>query len=82
MNERSDGETKEHDQSPTTIVGKKKDSKVKITRRCFVGEHAVPQVRWVEDATCPVCGGDQLMDANGMALCVQCNKFVKPKKAR
>lgn len=61
-------------------VPSKKSDKVKIGNRCYVIEHAVPQVRWVEDAICPVCGSDQLMDAHGIALCVSCNKFVRPKK--
>jgi hypothetical protein len=66
----------------TREVDKGESAKVRIGRRCFVGEHASPQVLWVEDAVCPICGGDQLMDAHGMALCVPCNKFVKPKKTR
>jgi hypothetical protein len=50
---------------------------------CFyVGEFACPEVRWIEDAKCPICGSDQLMDALGMGLCVPCNKFVKPKRNR
>ena len=82
MNERSDGDVEEHDHCITKAEGKKRSTKVKIGNRCFVGEYAVPQVRWVEGATCPVCGGERLMDAQGMALCVSCNKFVKPKKTR
>ncbi len=62
--------------------GKTKGGKTRISGRCYVGEFAVPAVRWVEDATCPICGGDQLMDAHGMALCVPCNKFVRPKRRR
>jgi len=61
-------------------AGGKKSNKVKIGKKCYIGEHAVPEVKWIEDANCPMCGGDRLMDATWMALCVECNKFVKPKK--
>lgn len=60
----------------------KKGRKVRIAEGCYIGEYAVPQVKWVEDADCPLCGGDELMEAKGMALCVSCNEFVKPKKRR
>jgi len=56
--------------------------KARISGRCYVEEFASPRVRWVEGAKCPICGGDQLMDAYGMALCVPCNKFIKPKRKR
>jgi len=80
MSERSDGNVAGRDHCMTKAGGKERSAKVKIGKRCFVSEHAAPQVRWVEDSTCPICGGEQLMDAQGMALCVSCNKFVKPKK--
>jgi hypothetical protein len=80
MNERSDGDMEANDHNIKKAGDKKRSSKVKIGRRCFVSEHATPQVRWVEGATCPICGSGQLMDAKGMALCVSCNKFVRPKK--
>jgi hypothetical protein len=82
MNERSDGGMEANDHHMTKAGGKKGSAKVKIGNRCFVGEYAAPKVRWVEGATCPLCGGEQLMDAQGMALCVSCNKFVKPNKTR
>jgi len=59
----------------------KKEDKVKIGSRCYIGEHAVPSARWLENVVCPYCGCKDLMDAQGAALCVKCNKFVKPKKA-
>jgi len=59
-----------------------KKSRPKAGRRSYVGEYAEPSVRWVDDANCPICGGENLMDALGMALCVDCNKFVRPKKRR
>jgi len=75
-----DGNIGEHDDWMTKIADKRESAKVRIGKRCFVGEHAAPQVLWVEDAVCPICGCNQLMDAHGMALCVSCNKFVKPKR--
>jgi hypothetical protein len=60
----------------------KQGSRARKAGRFHVGEFACPEVRWVEDAKCPVCGSDQLMDAFGAALCVPCNKFVKPIKNR
>jgi hypothetical protein len=57
-----------------------KDKPKRLGRRCYVGEHVVPSVRWLEGVVCPICGCSDLMDADGMALCVKCNKFVKPKK--
>jgi hypothetical protein len=81
MSEETDEKKEERDRCAEKAVSKRRSSKVKIGEHCFIGEHAVPQVRWVEGATCPECDGDQLMDAkNGLALCVSCNKFVKPKK--
>jgi len=68
--------------SQMTAKTGKQGSRVRKTGRFHVGEYACPAVRWVEDAKCPICGSDQLMDALGMALCVPCNKFVKPKKNR
>lgn len=59
-----------------------KNSKARATRRFHIGEFASPRVKWVEDAECPICGSDQLMDAFGMALCVPCNKFIKPERKR
>lgn len=49
-------------------------------RKFYVGEYAEPTVRWLDGVCCPICGGDDLMDALGMGLCVKCNKFVRPKK--
>lgn len=60
---------------------RKKGRPERLGRRCYVGEHVVPSVRWLDGAVCPKCGCNELMDADGMALCVKCNKFVKPKKA-
>jgi len=65
-----------------TVKTGKQGTKPRRTGRFHVGEFACPEVRWVEDAKCPICGSEQLMDALGMALCVPCNKFVKPKKIR
>ena len=79
-NEETDKKKEERDLCAEKAICKKRSSKVKIGEHCFVGEHAIPQVRWVEGATCPECNSDQLMDANGLALCVSCNKFVRPKK--
>lgn len=59
----------------------KKKKPQKLGKRCYVGEHVVPCVRWLEGAICPRCGSTELMDADGMGLCVKCNKFVKPRKA-
>ena len=62
--------------------GRPKSKKpVKIGKRCYIGEHAVPSVKWLVNAKCPRCGGTDLMDAHSMALCIKCNKFVKPRKA-
>ena len=57
-----------------------KKSKPRAIRKNLIGEYAEPSVRWIDGAECPICGGGELMDALGMGLCVDCNKFVKPKK--
>jgi hypothetical protein len=80
MDEESEEEKMLQEQSLEKTASKKASGKVRIGKRCFVGEHAVPEARWIEGAECPVCGGEELMDAMGMALCIRCNKFVKPKK--
>ena len=81
MSEETGERKEEHGQCAEEAVSKKRSSKIKIGEHCFVGEHVVPQVRWVDGAICPECNGNQLMDAkNGLALCVSCNKFVRPKK--
>lgn len=59
---------------------KNETKKIRLGGRCYVVEHAVPTARWIENARCPLCGGNNLMDAVGMALCVDCNKFVRLKK--
>jgi len=51
-------------------------------RKFYIGEYAEPSVRWLEGVDCPICGGEDLMDALGMGLCVKCNKFVRPKKRK
>jgi hypothetical protein len=65
-----------------TVKTGKQESKPRRAGRFRIGEFARPEVRWIEDAKCPICGSEELMDALGMALCVPCNKFVKPKKNR
>ena len=55
---------------------------VKIGNRCYIGEYAVPEARWLENVECPNCGSTNLMDARGLGLCVKCNKFVRPKKSK
>jgi len=54
--------------------------KKKPGKRRLIGEYAEPSVRWLKGVRCPICGGEDLMDALSMGLCVKCNKFVKPKK--
>jgi hypothetical protein len=61
---------------------KQRSKKMKLGRRSYIGEFAEPSVRWVDGCECPICGCEDLMDAFGMALCVKCNKFVKPKRKR
>lgn len=56
--------------------------KPKAGRKFHVGEYAEPSVRWLEGVCCPVCGCEDLMDALGMGLCVNCNKFVRPEKKK
>jgi len=64
--------------NPDTDMGR--DRKVRLAKRCFIGEFAAPNVKWVEGAVCPECDSDRLMDAGTLSLCVSCNKFVKAKK--
>ena len=63
-------------------IKSEKKKPVKIGNRCYIGEHAIPKAKWLENAECPNCGSMDLMDARGMGLCVACNKFVKPKKSK
>jgi len=53
-----------------------------LGRRYFIGDFASPEVRWIENAVCPICGCDRLMDAGKLGLCISCNKFVKPLKKK
>lgn len=58
----------------------KNAKKERLGKRCFVGDFVSPEVRWIENAVCPNCGCDRLMDAGKMGLCISCNKFVKPMR--
>lgn len=67
-------------ESMSELSHHKSANKERLGRRCFIGDFASPEVRWVDNAVCPDCGCDKLMDAGKMGLCISCNRFVKPKK--
>jgi hypothetical protein len=58
----------------------RKKPRPKAGRNIRFCEYAEPSVRWIDNAECPICGGSDIMDALGMGLCVDCNRFIRPKK--